>query len=98
MAIVWIVQVGFLQPVVWLMESRLGVRAADAKTLPHYHYHVPPQPQPHHLCVRTSACLQHCSILVLQRTEEEERWGGGRGTDAILIIGQGLHWTGVCVH
>ena len=58
----------------------------------------PPTPTPSPVCVCTSACLQHCSILVLQRTEEEERWGGGRGTDAILIIGQGLHWTGVCVH
>ena len=98
MAIVGIVQGRFLQPVVWIMESRLGVRAADAKTPSHYHYHVPPQHQPHRLCVCTSACLQHCSILVLQRAEEEQGWGGGRGTDAILIIGQGLHWTGVCVH
>ena len=47
-------------------------------------------PQPYHPCVWVYNTIPR-SIIVLQR-----RWG--RGTDAILIIGQGLHWTGVCVH
>ena len=95
-----IVQGRFLQPVVWIMESRLGVRAADAKTPPHYHYMYPPYPNPI-TCVYVHRRVCNTvprSIVVLQRAEKEQGWGGGRGTDAILIIGQGLHWTGVCVH
>ena len=83
-----VVQERFLQAVVWIMESRLGVRAADAKTPSHYHYMYPPTLSP--VCVWVYNTIPR-SIIVLQR-----RWG--RGTDAILIIGQGLHWTGVCVH
>ena len=45
----------FLQRVVWIMESRLGVRAADAKTPSHYHYMYPPTLSP--VCVG----LQHHS-------------------------------------
>ena len=109
-AIAWqIVQGRFLQRVVWIMESRLGVRAADAKTLPIITT-CTNQPSPSPVC--TSAGLQHPFEEHSCAAAEEEvghkhkhkhklqqrRWGRGRGTDAILIIGQGLRRTGVCVH
>ena len=106
-AIAWlIVQGRFLQRVVWIMESRLGVRAADAKTLPIITT-CTNQPSPSPVC--TSAGLQHpfeehsCAAAEEvghkhKHKLQQRRWGRGRGTDAILIIGQGLRWTGVCVH
>ena len=66
------------------MESRLGVRAADAKTLPHYHY----------MDLSNRITRIHPTTSFLASSVEVE----GRRTDAILIIGQGLHRTGVCVH
>ena len=84
-----IVQGRFLQPVVWIMESRLGVRAADAKTPPHYHYHVPPQP--HHLRVRTSACLQYCSAEHCCAAAGREGAGVGWGQRDRRHLN---HWSG----
>ena len=71
------------------MESRLGVRAADAKTLPHYHYM-----DLSNRITRTHPTTRGNVFLLASSVEVD----GGRRTDAILIIGQGLHRTGVCVH
>ena len=46
---------GFLRRLVWIMESRLGVRAGDAKTSSHYHNMCPPTPSP--ACVVCVPCL-----------------------------------------
>ena len=70
------------------MESRLGVRAADAKTLPHYHYM-----DLSNRITRIHPTTARNVFLLASSVEVE-----GRRTDAILIIGQGLHRTGVCVH
>ena len=85
---------GFLRRLVWIMESRLGVRAGYAKTSSHYHNMCPPTP--------SLACVVCVPCLFLMFTtsflSREEVGEVGRGTDAILIIGQGpKQWTGVPV-
>ena len=85
---------GFLRRLVWIMESRLGVRAGDAKTSSHYHNMCPPTPSP--ACVVCVPCL--FLMFTTSFLSREEVGLVGRGTDAILIIGQGpKQWTGVPV-